>query len=207
MIGTTLALTAALAGTAVSAAGQLYGGIKQKGAANAAASAEEQAAESQAQLDEYNAGVAEVQAVDAQTRGELAVQQIQQQVKQVIGGQRAAFAAGSIDVSSGSAAEVQADAAYLGAIDAATSRNNAAREAWGYRVQKEDLLKQAEITRRTGKAQGDALRAQGSAALAGSLFGAAGSLLSGASLLSRRYGFVGATPAGGDGDILNAEYS
>jgi hypothetical protein len=60
---------------------------------------------------------------------------------QAVGTQRTAQAANGIDVNSGSAAQLQDDTAMLGELDALTIQNNAAREAYGYRVQaRQDLL-------------------------------------------------------------------
>jgi hypothetical protein len=107
-------------------------------------------------------------------------------VRGTIGAQRAGFAAGNIDVAFGSAADVQADAAYLGELDALTIRTNAAREAWGFQVQSEDLRRQAAITRKEGAAAATAGQQQASAAnvaVVGTLATAGGSLL------AQRYGF------------------
>lgn len=54
---------------------------------------------------------------------------------QAIGTQRAVQAANGIDVNSGSAAQLQDDTAMIGELDALTIQNNAAREAYGYRIQ------------------------------------------------------------------------
>ena len=60
---------------------------------------------------------------------------------QAVGTQRSVQAANGIDVNSGSSAQLQDDTAMLGELDALTIQNNAAREAYGYRVQaKQDLL-------------------------------------------------------------------
>lgn len=60
---------------------------------------------------------------------------------QAVGTQRSVQAANGIDVNSGSAAQLQDDTAMLGELDALTIQNNAAREAYGYRVQaKQDRL-------------------------------------------------------------------
>lgn len=60
---------------------------------------------------------------------------------QAVGTQRSVQAANGIDVNSGSAAQLQDDTAMLGELDALTIQNNAAREAYGYRVQaKQDIL-------------------------------------------------------------------
>lgn len=54
---------------------------------------------------------------------------------QAIGTQRSVQAANGIDVNSGSAAQLQDDTAMIGELDALTIQNNAAREAYGHRIQ------------------------------------------------------------------------
>ncbi|MBT2339534.1 MULTISPECIES: hypothetical protein [Pseudomonas] len=54
---------------------------------------------------------------------------------QAVGTQRSVQAANGIDVNSGSAAQLQDDTAMIGELDALTIQNNAAREAYGYRIQ------------------------------------------------------------------------
>lgn len=84
---------------------------------------------------------------------------------QAIGSQRAALAANGIDVNSGSAAQLQDDTAMLGEMDALTISNNAAREAYGYRIQaKQDLLNANQVaTNANNKATGSILGGLGSA--------------------------------------------
>jgi hypothetical protein len=84
---------------------------------------------------DFEARMAELQAVDAERRGLLASRQARAQGRQVIGSQRAALAAQGVDVASGSALDVQADTAYQAELDAATIQNNAWREAYGLRTQ------------------------------------------------------------------------
>lgn len=84
---------------------------------------------------------------------------------QAVGTQRSVQAANGIDVNSGSAAQLQDDTAMLGELDALTIQNNAAREAYGYRVQaKQDILN-ASQTVQNGKtaAMGSILGGFGSA--------------------------------------------
>jgi hypothetical protein len=82
--------------------------------------AEKEAADSQADLADYNAAVAELQAKDAETRGAEEANRFRKSVNVMVGAQRAGFAAGNIDVGFGSAVDVQADAAFLGELDALT---------------------------------------------------------------------------------------
>jgi hypothetical protein len=105
---------------------------------------------------------------------------------------------------------VQADAAFLGELDALTVRTNAAREAWGYQVQAEDLRRHAQIARKegayaaqTGAVEGAAYREAGNAASSASKLNIASTLVgAGSSLLAQRYGFSG----GGGGKTTKKGY-
>jgi len=172
----------AVAGLALSAYGQIRAGQ----AAKRQGEAGKRAAESEAQLAEYNAAVADLQAQDAVARGGQEESKFRTNVRTMIGSQRAGFAGSNVDVAYGSAVDVQTDAAFLGELDALTIRTNAAREAWGYQVQGEDLRRRAEITRKEGVMAAEAGRAQAGSAY----WGAAGTLLTGtSSLLETRYGY------------------
>jgi hypothetical protein len=178
----------AIASLALSVYGQVKAGRAQKKAGEAAQSA----ANSEADLADFNAHVADLQATDAVERGGDAENRFRSHIRGVVGQQRAGFAAGNIDVGFGSAVDVQSDAAYLGELDALTIRTNAAREAWGYKVQGADLRARAEIARKTGVMQA----AAGREAATASYIGAAGTLVGGtSSLLQQRYGF-GASSSG-----------
>lgn len=84
---------------------------------------------------EFNAKMADLQAEDAVARGKEASDKSRRDTKRLIGAQRAAAAASGIEVDSGSALDLQLDAAGFGAMDALTIKNNAAREALGYKAQ------------------------------------------------------------------------
>lgn len=181
---TTIALGLAIAGMATKAVGD----VKAGNAAKREGEAEQRAAESQAQLSEYNAAVADLQARDAVDRGELDASRFRSRTRQLVGEQRAGFASGGIDVGFGSAVDVQADATLLGEMDALTAVSNAKRAAWGFKVEGEDLRKQAEIQRQEGANAAAAGRARRTSAY----IGMAGSLLGGASsLASAKFGFKG----------------
>lgn len=178
----TVALVTALAGAGT----QAYGQWRQGRAAREQGEAGRAAAESQAALADYNAAVADLQARDALERGMEEEGRFRSRVRVLVGSQRAGFAAGNIDVGYGSAVDVQEDAAFLGELDALTIRTNAGREAWGYKVEAEDLRQRADIARR----EGVTLERAGRAAQTAARIGAVGGLLgTGASILERRYGF------------------
>lgn len=196
MVGTLIGLSLAAAGAATSAAGQVKAGhaAKQAGQAQQAQyEANAQVAESQAAQLDYNAHAAEEQAADATARGAEDESRFRTQVRGLIGSQRAGFAGQGVAVGSGSAADVQGDAAYLGNRDALTIRHNAAREAWGFQVQAEDLRQGAAIQRKAAAAArvgGTYAAAAGNAAQTQARIGAATSILgTGSSLVLDRYGW------------------
>ncbi len=93
-----------------------------------------------------NASFAEMQAEDALKQGEKAAKNLKKQVKLTIGAQRANMAAQGIELDSGSALEIQEDTAVMGELDALTIKNNAYREAWGFKVQAEDFRSRAQYS-------------------------------------------------------------
>jgi hypothetical protein len=219
---TTMAVIS-LAGMAVSAYGQYKAGQSAKKAGEAAETAakevgkaEQRAAYDQAGLADYNAQVADLQAADATARGQEEASRYRVGVRGMIGSQRAGFAGAGVEVGFGSAVDVQADAAFLGELDALTIRTNAAREAWGFQVQSEDLRRRAAIARKegdyaaeTGIVRGAADRAAGNAASTASKFAIASTLIGGgSSLLSQRYGFASTRsappPRGFDANMIYA---
>lgn len=145
-----------------------------------------EAAQQEAGIIDYNAAIADQQAADAITRGQEREQRARAATRGIIGSQRASFAAQGVDVGTGSAADVQADAAFLGELDALTEQTNAAREAWGFKVQATDLRNRADVTRRTGVNQERAANA----ASVGTAIGGAANVIGGVTnLLETRYGF------------------
>jgi hypothetical protein len=144
-------LGAALVGSAVAAGGTIMSGV------------------AQSQQAKHNAKVGELQARDAEQRGQTAEDQHRRRVRQFAGAQKAQLAAQGVDVGSGSASDLIGDTAALGELDALTIRNNTAREAWGYR------------------AQAAGARHQAGAAMASGLIGGAGTLLGGAAGAAAQY--------------------
>jgi hypothetical protein len=200
---TALALGLSALGTTMNVVGQVKAGRAAKkageesdAAARAQGLAEQRSAYDQAGLADYNAQVADLQATDAIDRGRDEESRFRTGVRGLIGSQRAGIAAGNVDVGFGSAVDVQADAAFLGEMDALTIRTNAAREAWGFKVQSEDYRRRAAITRKegdyaaeTGIVRGRAERAAGDAASSAAKWNVASTLVGGTSnLLMARYG-------------------
>lgn len=107
----------------------------------------------QAQQLDANARIADISADDAIKRGESDAKAHRRRVRLQIGEQRAAMAAQGLDLESGSALDIQKDTAGFGAEDELTIKNNAFREAWGYKVKAEDLRSSATFTRLGAKQQ------------------------------------------------------
>ena len=84
---------------------------------------------------DFDTKLAAMQAQDAILRGNVAARAREVAGTGEVGSARARMAAQGIDVSSGSAVDVQGQDAYFSELDAQTIRNNAAREAMGYTTQ------------------------------------------------------------------------
>jgi hypothetical protein len=91
--------------------------------------------EFQQQQAEMNGRLAEMRGADALERGNRAAVEHGQKARRLIGSQRAALAAQGINIDDGSAFDVQQDAYEMSAEDQMTIRNNAWREAWGFKVE------------------------------------------------------------------------
>jgi hypothetical protein len=103
------------------------------------------------QIAEHNAHIADMQAEDAIARGYEAEFTRRTQTNQLLGSQRVALAAQGIDIGSGSAADAQYDTQVIGELDATTIRNNARREAWGFRVDAADWRQRGKAARIEGE--------------------------------------------------------
>lgn len=149
----------------------------------------------EAQVLETNAQYSEQQAKDVLEIGKEQESRHMAQVRQLIGSQRAAIGASGIDISSGSAKDIQEEAAFLGELDRLTIQNNAAREAWGYRVQAQDLRNRAKLAKMGALNQASGIRAGGYSTL---LTGAAqvGSLYYGSRSTSTSSSYSGGIVAG-----------
>jgi hypothetical protein len=140
-------------------------GVSLVGAASSASAQSKEAAYN-AKLAEQNQQRVELAAADARDRGEREVGLRQLQAGQLRGKQRLALAASGVDIQSGTALDVMEDSAASAAVDSATLRNNAAREAYGYKTQALQIGEQAKL---------DALKSsnQQTATLLGGVTGAA----------------------------------
>lgn len=118
------ALAVSAVGTGVSAYGQMQAGKAQQSQLNY-----------QAAVDRNNKIISDRYAADAIERGKEAEADQRRKTQQIIANQRVGFAANGIDLGSEVVSETLSDSAMLGELDALTVRSNAAREAYGYKVQ------------------------------------------------------------------------
>jgi hypothetical protein len=102
-----------------------------------------------------NAKIATMRAREAARRGEFEADRFRRDTKRTIGAQRASMAGQGVAVDSGTALEIQEQTAEIGELDALEIRNNAAREAFGYKTEAVDARlrgRQERIRGQTGAA-------------------------------------------------------
>lgn len=128
-------------------------------------------AESQADALRQNAVYLGRAAADARARGRSESDWKRVEGQRMIGTQRAAMAASGGQVGTGSNAIMEQDTAQLAEFDALTIMNNAAREAYGYDVQRVDALNTARNLEKQGKS--GVLRSLLGGALQGGMMAAA----------------------------------
>lgn len=114
------------------------------------ASAQRIAGQAQRDMYERNAATTELMATDAIERGRETESRVRLLGRKTIGAQRASLAAQGVDIDAGSAVTAVEDTALMAELDALTVRNNAAREAWGYKVKASDLRAEGQLAARAG---------------------------------------------------------
>ena len=160
---------ASMAFTAMSTVGQMVGSYQQ-------GKAQQGMAEYNAGIARNNAIMAERQAQDAEARGKTEEQRQRQKNSLILGGLKAQQAASGTELDSESNVGLMEDFAASGEHDALTIRSNAAREAWGARVQASNYQSEAAMQ-----------QASGAAAYQSGIMGVGTNLLTGAGSLSREW--------------------
>ncbi len=118
-----------------SIASSVIGGGMQFMAQRQAGAAQANALRYQADVDRNNSIIQEMLAKDAIERGKTEERMHRIKIGQLKGQQLNAFAKNGVETDSGSALDVLSDTAMIGELEALTIRNNAEREAYGYKVQ------------------------------------------------------------------------
>lgn len=98
-------------------------------------------------MAEANAKNAEVQAQDALRRGEKDAQEVQRRAAAYKSAQRTALAKSGLDLTYGTAADLQDQTDFFGQADADTARSNARREAWARQSQSANFQMEALASR------------------------------------------------------------
>jgi hypothetical protein len=144
----------------------------------ASAGGEAEALESKGRFEEkqlsFNKKIANINAADAISRGEEQVADFESEAKRLKGTQRANLAAQGISIDSGSAAAIQYETDKQIDTDIARIRNNAWREAWGYKVEATNLQTESQMTSLATKNAASATRTAGTLQAAGTLVSAYG---------------------------------
>lgn len=135
-----LATAATIGSTVLGAAGALMQG-----------SAEASQHKYQAQVAQNNAQIAEQNYTSSLLAGNRAESQQKMKVTRLIAGQKADQAANGVDVAVGSAPMVRDSSQAEGDWDALAIRYNAAKQAYGYQVEKTNDLAQADMEKRAAK--------------------------------------------------------
>lgn len=115
------------------------------------------------QVGRNNATMAEYAAQDAQRRGEEDAAAIQRKGAALKSAQRVSLAAKGLDLGYGTAADLQDQTDFFTQSDVATTRTNAAREAWNMRARGQQAMFEGNAAARNANMQA-----------AGSLLGGAG---------------------------------
>lgn len=98
-------------------------------------SAQRASAQYEAKVQSANAQIAERQARDAEARGRLEEDTYRKRAGVLEGQQRAALAGTGVQLGTGSALDIRRDTDMAGDLDALVIQQNAAREAYGIRLQ------------------------------------------------------------------------
>lgn len=137
--------TVAAAGTAaagLTTAQMISLGLSAAGAATSAIGAYQQAKVA-GDVAARNAKIADLQAEDALRRGENEAAELRRRVAATKSAQRVSLAAKGLDLTYGTAADLQDQTDFFGESDVATVRTNARKEAWSRRSQSTNFQAEA----------------------------------------------------------------
>lgn len=174
------------------AAGALtLGGIKGSKAARERGEAEERSAMYQAEVARRNALNARKAAEHAIAAGKQQEALRRLQGSETLEHNKVAFAAGNLDVASGTPNRILRDVGFMTELDALTIRSNTARTAWGFLTQAEGFESSAPMY----EMQGQYAKRAAKSDAASSILSAAGSVAS-MFLIGGKTGLFGSTGGG-----------
>lgn len=140
------------------------------------ADAQNQQGKAIAKQEVENSKSANIAAEQTRQIGNIEEERYLKRVRQLIGTQRATAAAQGLDPNEGSALDLQAETAGLGAQDALQIRMNAMRQAWGLNVEGVNSLNRASAARTGGRNAAIGTLLTTAASAAGSAYGGSGSM-------------------------------
>lgn len=146
---------------------QVAGGIGQTYASYRKSAGEKQGYEYQAAVARNNAQLDEWQAQDAITRGGFTKNQIQLRKGNIQGKQEAIFGGRNIALNEGSALNILADTAFMGARDVAIAGDNAEKEAWALRNKAAFSMSNADFLQYRADSENPLLSSAGTALTSG----------------------------------------
>jgi hypothetical protein len=105
----------------------------------------------EAQMHEFNADIADMQERDARARGKQNANRVRGAGQTLVGSQRAAAAEAGVAVDDGTAAELTSETMLFSEVEAGRIEADAAREAFGFKVQAFDYRNQGRLARTAGR--------------------------------------------------------
>lgn len=120
---------------------------------------------------ELSAALSDMAAADALQRGAQQEQRLRMATGRALGQGRVAAAVSGLEGDVGTPADIMADVRLIGEMDAETIRNNAARAAWGYRVESAQQRRAAGAARASGIIGGAGQLLSSGTTILGGLFG------------------------------------
>ena len=116
-----------------------------------AGQAEKTQAEYSKMTREHQARLADLGASDIMKMGETEASRLESETSSLLGAQKTAQAAKGLDIGVGSPADFRAQTEMTGAMDAQTIRDNAWKQAFGFKTQASNLNLQGRWDRETGR--------------------------------------------------------
>lgn len=135
--------------------------------ASGQAAAQRQQGKWMEETSDFNARMLELQAEDVTRRGDAEAALAASRGRQVVGAQKATYAASGVDVASGSALDVANDSEFQAQLDVQKIKQNAWRAAWGLTSEAELTRQQGRMGRLAGNAEADATMLTGGLKFAG----------------------------------------
>lgn len=119
----------------------------------ASADAARQEGKMNAAVAENNQRIAVAKAEESNALATREMEQASWRTRALMGQQRAAFAAGNLDPTTGTPADILGETAMFGEVDQQNVRLNAARQAWGYQAEGLNYGNEANMARWRGNTQ------------------------------------------------------